>query len=164
MNIHIQKINFASTRNPGSPFLHPKIQFFNLSFPNVWPESRTFGRNFKRRRFGRNRAGLAGFFGKNLEKYFWPFLVAFWSYLISWTPDYEYSYGHVYFVVVPKTHGPRRWSPSIAWKLRWSRNCRKLDEIEHRGHQVEDPDSKINIPGSKYSRKAEKNRKWPSIF
>ena len=33
---------------------------------------------------------------------------------------YIYMYGHVYFVVVPKNHGPRRWSPKIIWKLKWS--------------------------------------------
>ena len=55
-----------------------------------------------------------------------------------------------------KTIGSRRWFPSISWKFRWSRNGRKVDEIEHRGHQIEDFDSKIHIPRSKYSRKAEK--------
>ena len=55
-----------------------------------------------------------------------------------------------------KPIGSRRWFPSISWKFRWSRNGRKVDEIEHRGHQIEDFDSKINIPGSKCSRKAEK--------
>ena len=53
----------------------------------------------------------------------------------------------------------RRWFPSISWKFRWSRNGRKVDEIEHRGHQIEDFDSKIHIPRSKYSRKAEKKMK-----
>ena len=55
-----------------------------------------------------------------------------------------------------KTIGSRGWFPSISWKFRWSRNGRKVDEIEHRGHQIEDFDSKIHIPRSKYSRKAEK--------
>ena len=58
-----------------------------------------------------------------------------------------------------KPIGSRRWFPSISWKFRWSRNGRKVDEIEHRGHQIEDFDSKINIPRSKYSRKAEKKSK-----
>ena len=58
-----------------------------------------------------------------------------------------------------KTIGSRRWFPSISWKFRWSRNGRKVDEIEHRGHQIEDFDSKIHIPRSKYSRKAEKKSK-----
>ena len=51
---------------------------------------------------------------------------------------------------------------NISWKFRWSRNGRKVGEIEHRGHQIEDFDSEIHIPRSKYSRKAEKSRKWPS--
>ena len=42
-------------------------------------------------------------------------------------------------------------------KLRWSRNDPKVDKIEHRGHQIEDFDSKINISRSKYVWKAEKN-------
>ena len=58
-----------------------------------------------------------------------------------------------------KTIGSRRWFPSISWKFRWSRNGRKVDEIEHRGHQIEDFDSKINIPRSKYIWKAEKKSK-----
>ena len=55
--------------------------------------------------------------------------------------------------------GSLRWFPSISWKFRWSRNGRKVDEIEHRGHQIEDFDSKIHIPRSKYSRKAQKKSK-----
>ena len=58
-----------------------------------------------------------------------------------------------------KTIGSRRWFPSISWKFRWSRNGRKVDEIEHRGHQVEDFDPKINIPRSKYIWKAKKKSK-----
>ena len=34
-----------------------------------------------------------------------------------------------------------------------------MDEIEHRGHQIEDFDSKINIPRSKYIWKAKKKSK-----
>ena len=37
----------------------------------------------------------------------------------------------------------------------WARNDPKLDENEHRGHQIEDFDSKMNIPKSKYIRKAQ---------
>ena len=44
--------------------------------------------------------------------------------------------------------------------MKWS----KRDKIEHRGHQIEDPHLKIDIPRSKYSRKAQKNQKWPSSF
>ena len=51
---------------------------------------------------------------------------------------------------------PKIWK---TWKLRWSQDGHKLDEFEHRGHQIEDFDSKINILGSKYSRKARKNSK-----
>ena len=64
-----------------------------------------------------------------------------------------------------KPIGSRRWFPSISWKFRWSRNGRKVDEIEHRGHQIEDFDSKINIPRSKYIWKAKKKyRKLRSKF
>ena len=63
-----------------------------------------------------------------------------------------------------KPIGSRRWFPSISWKFRWSRNGRKVDEIEHRGHQIEDFDSKIHIPRSKYSRKAEKKSKMAIKF
>ena len=38
-----------------------------------------------------------------------------------------FKYGFVYFVVVPKTHGPWRWSPKKVWKLRWSWNFPKQD-------------------------------------
>ena len=31
------------------------------------------------------------------------------------------------------------WFPSISWKFRWSRNGRKVDEIEHRGNKPDDP-------------------------
>ena len=40
-----------------------------------------------------------------------------------------------------------------------SENGRQVNEIEHRGHQIESFDSKVNIPRSKYSRKAEKTSK-----
>ena len=51
------------------------------------------------------------------------------------------------------------WAPSITWKLRWSWNGQKQDIIEHRGHQIKDPNSEINTPGSKYSLEAKKSSK-----
>ena len=47
-------------------------------------------------------------------------------------------------------------SVNMTWNSRWAWNGQKRDEIDHRGHQLGDGDSKINIPGSKDSWTAEK--------
>ena len=48
MNMHIRKINFASTRHSGSLFLSPKFQIIIFMFPNVRPRFRTSGQDFER--------------------------------------------------------------------------------------------------------------------
>ena len=51
MNFHVQKMNFASTRNSGSPCLDLLSHFFifpEFRISNVQPEIRTSGRNFER--------------------------------------------------------------------------------------------------------------------
>ena len=42
IKVRIQKIHFPSTKNSGSPFLDPKLQFLFFIFPNVRLEIRTF--------------------------------------------------------------------------------------------------------------------------
>ena len=47
MNINTENINFASTRNSGSPFLGRKLQFRFFIFPNIRPIFRTSSQYFE---------------------------------------------------------------------------------------------------------------------
>ena len=76
IDIHIQKVNFASTKNSGSPFLGFKLQLFISIFPNFRPAFRIIN-VFPRIPTTTEISNVPFFWNINVFRYYFTF---FWKF------------------------------------------------------------------------------------